>query len=444
MKKIKLKVTGMKCDGCEGIIEDNLNAVKGVTVKANYKNNEVDVDYDENKIKLEEIKKQLKKIGYNVKEEKVSANGTANANADKYGSTDYLKIIFIVFGVNMILNMLLGINLIGTIINILNALVSNVPTVSENTSLLVLFLIGGLTSFHCVAMCGGINLSQCIAFEKKGKFSPNLQYNLGRVVSYTLVGGIVGAIGSVLSISTSSTGYLYVIIGFFMVMMGLNLFGVPIVKKFIPRLPRSLRNINKSEKGPFIVGLLNGLMPCGPLQSMQLYALSTGSFVNGAISMFVFSVGTVPLMYLFGKIGDVKNKQFMNGFMKASAILVLFLGITMTSRGAALLGINFTTSTNQNAVTATVQNNVQVINYDLQPRKYPDIVVKKGVPVKLVINATNQTLNGCNNEIIIQEYGIQQGLKMGENVIEFTPTETGTYRYSCWMGMIRATITVVD
>ncbi len=441
MRKIKLSVSGMKCDGCEGIIEDNLNVIDGVLAKANYKNSEVYIEFDEKKTSVEKIAKKLKEVGYKVKTENKNEN---KSSEEKYDAKDYVKIVFIVLGLNMILNMYLGINIIGGIFNTLNTLVSNVPTVSENTSLFVLFLIGVLTSFHCVAMCGGINLSQCMAFENKGKFSPNLQYNLGRIVSYTLVGGIVGAIGSVLSISTSSTGFLYVAIGFFMVMMGLNLFGVPIVKQFIPRLPKSLRNINKSNKGPFIVGMLNGLMPCGPLQSMQLYALSTGSFVNGALSMFIFSLGTVPLMYLFGKIGDVKNKQFMHSFLKISAVLVLFLGITMASRGFALLGIDFSATSGGTELSAPVVNNEQVINYDLKSRSYPDIVVKKDVPVKLVINATESTLNGCNNEIIMQEYGIQQKLNVGENVIEFTPTETGNYRYSCWMGMIRATITVIE
>ncbi len=436
MKNEKVCISGMKCSGCEGIIEDNLNKVKGVSVKANYMKNEIDVEYDENLISFNMIEKKLNALGYKVKSE----------NKETLDSTDYLKIIIIVLGLNMILAHTFGINIIGQIFSTISALAANVPTVDENASLVVLFFIGLLTSFHCVAMCGGINLSQCLTFENDNKVSANLQYNLGRVVSYTFIGGVVGAIGSVFSLSIKSQGFLYIVIGFFMMMMGLNLFGVPFVKKLIPRLPSSMKNINRTGKAPFIVGLLNGFMPCGPLQSMQLFALSTGSFVDGALSMFVFSIGTVPLMYLFGKIGELKNKNFMTNFMKISAILVLFLGVTMASRGFALVGVDFESSStvSSSELSGEMVDGEQVIYFDLEPRNYPDLVVQKDVPVKFIINATEQTLNGCNNEVIINEYGIQQKLEVGENVIEFTPTETGTFKYSCWMGMIRASITVVE
>ncbi len=436
MKKTKLNITGMSCTGCEKIIENNLSKLDSVKVKANYKESSVTIVYDENLITLEKIKKDLNNLGYKI---------SKNSN-EKLSTIDYLKIVLIILGSNFIISNLVGVNIIGSILSRISMLVTNVPTVSENASLLVLFLIGVLTSFHCVAMCGGINISQCLAFEGSGKVSKNIQYNLGRVLSYTILGGIVGAIGSVFTVSIKSQGYLYIVIGFFMILMGLNLFGVPLVKKLIPRLPASLRNINKSNNGPFVVGMLNGFMPCGPLQSMQIYALSTGSFISGASAMFMFSLGTVPLMYLFGKLGDLKNKAFMNKFMKASAILVLFLGITMSNRGLAILGVDFTSglSNNPASLSAEIINNENIITVDLEPRSYPDIVVKKDIPVKLIINATQNSLNGCNNEIIINEYGIQQKLFVGENVIEFTPTEVGNFRYSCWMGMIRATITVIE
>ena len=58
--------------------------------------------------------------------------------------------------------------------------------------------------------------------------------------------------------------------------------------------------------------------------------------------------------------------------------------------------------------------------------------------------ADESSLNGCNGEIIIPEYDIKQKLIVGENVITFTPTNSGTFGYSCWMGMIRSSITVAD
>ncbi len=87
---------------------------------------------------------------------------------------------------------------------------------------------------------------------------------------------------------------------------------------------------------------------------------------------------------------------------------------------------------------------VQEVSFDLQPNAYAPITVQKGLPVRWVINATARSITGCNNELVVPSLGIRKKLKVGANLIEFTPTATGQIKYSCWMGMIRSTITVVD
>ena len=64
--------------------------------------------------------------------------------------------------------------------------------------------------------------------------------------------------------------------------------------------------------------------------------------------------------------------------------------------------------------------------------------------MKWVIQAQKSDINGCNNEIVIPEFNTRKKLQAGDNIIEFTPADTGTFAYSCWMGMIRSKITVVD
>jgi plastocyanin domain-containing protein len=91
-----------------------------------------------------------------------------------------------------------------------------------------------------------------------------------------------------------------------------------------------------------------------------------------------------------------------------------------------------------------MENGVQVVNSSLRSGRYPPITVEAGLPVRWIIDAPQGTINGCNNRMIIPEYKIQHSFKQGENVIEFTPEKTGVFRYSCWMGMIRSTITVVE
>ncbi len=470
MENIVLKIKGMHCTSCASSINKALNSLDGVNASTSYEKSNTTIQYDENLVSLEVIKETITSEGYIVAgtENKTKSKEKSKENSiqkSSFGIDDILKIIIFVLAFNQLILMYTRINVLSTLIGVVNNLITNIPTINENTSYLFLFIIGLTTSFHCVAMCGGINVTQCIRIKTSeatdvvnnsnsvfSKISPNLKYNLGRVTSYTILGGIVGAIGSVFTLSLSVTAMLYIIIGIFMFLMGLNLFGVNIARKFLPRMPKIFTSKTGKNNSSYVIGLLNGLMPCGPLQSMQLYALSTGSFTKGALSMFFFSIGTVPLMYVFGKIGDFKNKDIAFKFLKISAILVIVLGVAMANRGLSLLGINVSSVFSQssssgvpnNSLVAEINGDEQVIYSELTRNSYPNITVKKGVKVKWILNATEETLNGCNNEIVIKEYGIKQKLNIGENIIEFTPSESGNFGYSCWMGMIRATITVVE
>ena len=87
---------------------------------------------------------------------------------------------------------------------------------------------------------------------------------------------------------------------------------------------------------------------------------------------------------------------------------------------------------------------MQVINSTLASGRYPNISVQAGTPVKWVIDAPSGTINGCNYKMMLKEYGIEHTFTEGENVIEFTPTKSGTVQYTCWMGMIRGNIFVTD
>ena len=121
--------------------------------------------------------------------------------------------------------------------------------------------------------------------EKKNYKRPIL-YNLGRVISYTIIGGIVGGIGSIFSFNDTVKGIIILIASIIMLLMALNMLGL--IDFRLPYINR-LKIKNKSHNA-LIIGLLNGLMPCGPLQAMQMYALSTGSIIKGALSMFLFSL----------------------------------------------------------------------------------------------------------------------------------------------------------
>jgi sulfite exporter TauE/SafE len=289
---------------------------------------------------------------------------------------------------------------------------------------------------------------------------PSLLYNGGRLVSYTVIGILVGALGSVITLTGRFQGIVQIVAGGFMVIMGINMLGLfPALRRLSPRIPKPFEGKLKG-RGPFVIGFLNGFMPCGPLQAMQLYALSTGSPIRGGISMFLFCAGTIPLMFALGAVSSaltgVKGRAFSRRVMQAGAIVVVALGLVMFSNGWSISRLNSNTASSrlapsQSAKPASnstppmpeIKNGEQIVNSILQPNRYPAITVQQGIPVRWTINAPAGNINGCNNSIIIREYGIQYAFMPGDNVINFTPTKPGRFLYTCWMGMIKSTITVV-
>jgi len=279
----------------------------------------------------------------------------------------------------------------------------------------VLFLVGLLTSLHCIAMCGGINISQCVSYTSKGKdnkLKPSILYNMGRVISYTIIGGIAGGLGSVVNFSGTAKGFVSIFAGSFMIIMGINMLNIfPGLKKLNIRMPKFFGNKiynNGNKSGPFYIGLLNGLMPCGPLQSMQLYALGTGSVVNGALSMFFFSIGTVPLMFGLGAFSSLISNKLSHKIMKISAALVMVLGVIMLNRGLSLSGIAVPNSSVSASNISVIEDNIQTITTRMESGRYTPITVQKGVPVRWTIIAEEDDLNGCNNPVTIPKYNIQK------------------------------------
>ena len=328
----------------------------------------------------------------------------------------------------------------------LRGFLSRFPTAKASMGLGALFVVGLLTSLHCVAMCGGINLAQSAASAQAGRrvSASNIQYNLGRLVSYTIVGGIIGAIGSVFKLSNAAQATIQLVAAIFMVLMALNLLDIGGLRGVVPTLPAGLRTklMGKVSRSSLYLGLLNGLMPCGPLQAMQLCALSTGSWHMGALSMFCFYLGTVPLMLGFGLVIGKLNKRFARPMRVASGALVLLMGMAMLSNGLSLAGIQLRLPGSAASDASVANENIQVIESELDWRGYPDITVKAGVPVRWNIHAEAEKITGCNNEMVIPALNLRVPLSEGDNTVEFTVDEPGVIPYTCWMGMLRGTITV--
>lgn len=456
IKQTVFTIGGMTCVNCENKIEQQLKQRKGVKdATVSYNKGTAVVTFDREEINEEQMIQVIEQLDYEV----IRASFQKRQKDEKEE-----------FNKKNTWNQVIGVGILLLAISVLmkqlglSRIFNTFPQVEENMGYGMLFLIGLVTSVHCIGMCGGIHLSQCLSYQKnsdgerngeKGKKKwatvyPSFLYNLGRVLSYTIVGGIVGGFGSVISFSGKGKGAVQLIAGVFMVIMGINMLNIfPWLRKFNPRMPKVFaRKINqgKQKNGAFLVGILNGLMPCGPLQAMQLYALSTESPLKGAFSMFLFSVGTVPLMFGFGAISSFLSQKFTKQVMKFGAILVVILGVSMFQNGWSMSGFpvfSLSFSSGKERQEAKVQDGVQVVETTLSPYGYESITVQEGIPIKWTIKAEQGSLTGCNRAILIPEYEIQKTLEIGENVIEFTPIKAGTYSYSCWMGMLRSSITVL-
>lgn len=448
VKTKKLRIGGMTCVNCQNKIEKKLRNTAGIEkAEVSYSTGTASVTYDTDIISYKSIVGIIEKLDYKVLTENMG---------QEPDSSRAIGILLIIVSLYMLIQQF----------GLLNLLAPS-QLADAKMSYGMLFVIGLVTSVHCVAMCGGINLSQCIPRGDeedgaKGPFStfrPTFLYNLGRVVSYTAVGFLVGALGSVITFSNTFQGILKLVAGVFMIIMGINMLGIfPWLRRFNPRIPRVFAGKIDKEKSnsrsPLIVGLLNGLMPCGPLQAMQIYALSTGNPFSGALSMFLFSLGTVPLMFGLGAVSSALGKKFTGRAMTAGAVLVVVLGMSMFSQGVSLAGLyaaglfSGTGAAGNEEQTGSedikIEDGVQVINSTLAPGRYPNINVQAGIPVKWIIDAPQGSINGCNNRMIIRDFGIEYSFKTGENVIEFTPEKTGKVSYSCWMGMIRGSINITE
>lgn len=127
-----------------------------------------------------------------------------------------------------------------------------------------------------------------------------------------------------------------------------------------------------------------------------------------------------------------------------SAIIIFILGIGMLNSGLNLSGLKINVKTNNLENLAELVGDYQQVETTIDYGSYENITVRKGIPVKWTIYVPENKLNGCNNEIIIPKYDIDIKLHVGENYVEFIPEEAEIINYSCWMGMIDSTITVIE
>ena len=338
---------------------------------------------------------------------------------------------------------------------------AEMPEMTKDINFGLLLLIGFLTSFHCVGMCGPLILGYAAKEAKAGHKShvTHFLYGLGKTISYTSIGALFGAFGAIVAFTPYTQGAVGMAAGLFLILFGLHMLDVfPALNHFQFRTPafvmRFVGKEYRKQSNPFMIGLLNGLMIiCGPLQAMYVMAAGTGSWSQGAAILFFFGIGTLPLLLGFGFLTSLLSSNLTPKLLKASGVIVMALGVIMLNRGLAVTGtgVDFNTLVarasqylSPTAAESPSCDTEQTIRMDVvktgfKPNKF---TLRKGVPVKWVIDA--KELNECNKAIVVPSYNLKVEFKPGVQIVEFTPTEAGVIPWSCWMGMIPGTFIVVD
>ncbi len=437
LKKIKGHIQGIYCKSCKILLESELDALKGVNhIKVNHQTGQAQIEYDDDKISQKNIAKRVKELGYEMEHDLPNQKKRKPGHLFRNILISLILIFLFIIAYQLIRDY--GLLEIFSILD------------EQKISYWLILVIGLLAGFHCIGMCGGLVVAYSVNQSSKchGKYIRHWQYNLGRIISYAVIGAILGGFGSFFAINSIFTGIVTIGAGIFMALLGLSLVTnfkwLEIIKLRTPSfIARYLYNqrYSKSPKGPFVIGLLNGFMPCGPLQAMQLYALASGSIISGALSMGIYGLGTVPLMFGFGSFVTLISQHRIKQIMKVSGIIVIVLGLFMFNRGLINFGYGFrgisaSDQIGQSEYMISDDMEYQVINMELSYKGYsPNVLhIRQGIPVRWIINVKQMT--GCTDEILLSDYDIRQELTKGENIIEFLPKGTGEIKFSCWMQMV--------
>lgn len=322
----------MHCHACILLIESELEEVEGVSrAIPNLSTHTVKVSGDFDWRTPEEVARELSgvlaKHGYSLSVER-------QAHDKKWADFAVAVPIALSFAVLFVLLQKLG------IVNLVNT-----SSVSYGTA----FGIGVIASLStCMAVVGGLVLSMSATFAREGdRVRPQILFHAGRLVSFFVLGGVIGALGAAFTLGPTGTFILSLLIGLVMLVLGVNLLDVfPSFKKFQPSMPKFLAKhaLGIAELNhwltPLLVGVATFFLPCGFTQAMQIYSLTTGSFLAGAATMTAFALGTLPVLALIGFSSfSIKGSAKAGIFFKSAGLIVILFALFNITNSLVVIGL---------------------------------------------------------------------------------------------------------
>lgn len=331
---------------------------------------------------------------------------------------------------------------------------------------LVLGLAAGVST--CMAMVGGLVLGFSAAHAgalaasgRRGlsfvtRLRPQLAFNVGRVVGFGLLGALLGALGSTMSLPTRVMAMVVLTVAVVMLLLGVRLTGIsPRVAGWSPRLPAGISRLlgvgadvgeSYSHGRTALVGAMTFFLPCGFTQAVQIYALSTASAATAGVIMATFAVGTAPGLLGLASVPELASGARQATVLRAVGVVVLAFALLNLSSSLNLLGLTAGSSLNGRVATANVAvaDGTQTVQMTQTPRGYEpaETVLYAGLPTRWVIDGTSPL--DCSAFLRVPSLGIGADLVAGQNTVALPPLEPGVIPFTCVMGMYSGTLVVID
>lgn len=328
LKTYTFHVSGTHCAACKILLEDVLGEqsfVKRVGVDLKKEIVEIETDSEQTREVLAEILTSLvRENGYTFSVEK---NTVGKNNNEVLWQALPIGLLFLALFFVLQKSGILSLGLNGQV---------------TPTTALIIGLVASVST--CLAIVGGLvlSLSAKISEDNVSDTKTFILFHAGRLFSFAILGGILGLVGNAIGINFTLSAILGIIASVVMLLLGLNLTGVFKKNKITlhPGVFNFFRKIEHKTFTPLVIGFATFFLPCGFTQSMQVVALSSGSFTGGMLIMFSFALGTLPMLALlsFGSASFAHSK-YAPLFFKSAGVIVIGLGIFALLSGLAGLGI---------------------------------------------------------------------------------------------------------
>lgn len=431
-KKFEVCVDGMTCRSCELTIERAWQKIPGVK--------SVDVNLSNGKARIctePDCSVDCKMLSKALPDKKYSVYLPGERRREPVVESGPVTI-------PQLIGLFALVILLGTILSKFGVLKPNFD-LGSSTSFGAIFVIGLVAaSSSCVAVVGGLLLSVSAKFNERyasqtgfARLRPVVLFVLGRVIGYSVLGGLLGVVGGILTPSPLVTAIITIIAAVYMIIMGLEMLHIAPhwLKRLLPRMPKSLshRIVDAESKDhpltPLFMGAATFFLPCGFTQALQLYALTTGSFWASSSIMLAFALGTAPALLALGYASSSLKGKFGKFFFRFSGALVIVLGLWNIQNGLTIAGypISFsglvlrpTTSVEAAGKPSAPVNGEQTIKMRADGRGYTPnrLSVSAGAKVRWEITGDSNGI-GCAAYLQSRQLGVSKLLQPGLNVIEF-------------------------